>query len=226
MEVHVKQVSFIEPFFKGKKKKVVERVTRFNNNVKGCRLSKDGADLKKLLLCFYELELRQSGMNSVKDYDAADKFFDGDETKACVKNLLRSFTATNLQFIADKKTCKRLAKKDKAAVDAYEELREILGTIDGAPDLPKAKYGQRKKKGKAIGAKMKTKKFVKYFEKKKHRPVLLLIYGHILARLLDFEVGTKEYNSHMKAVCEPFGSDFAKAYVAASNAFSKDSKSE
>ena len=35
--------------FKGKRKKVVEKVVRFQARVKGCRMSKNGADLKKLL---------------------------------------------------------------------------------------------------------------------------------------------------------------------------------
>ena len=204
--------------FKGKKKKVVEKVTRFNNNVKGCRLSKDGADLKKLLLCFYELELRQSGMSNLKNSDPYH-FFDREETRACVKNLLRTFTATNLQYIDQKKICKRLSDKDKAAVKAYKELRKILMTMETPTKLPKVEYGQKKKKGKAIGAKMKTKKFVKFFEKKKkNRSLLIPIYGHILARLLDYNVGEKEYNSHMKSVFEPFGSDVAKSYIAAANA--------
>ena len=145
--------------FKGKRKKVVEKVVRFQARVKGCRMSKNGADLKKLLLCFYELELRQGGMNEMKLTE-----LDRDETRACVKNLLRTFTATNLQYIDNKKICKRLAKKDKAAVAAYDELRDILNSLDGAYALPKVKYGQKKKKGKAIGAKMNTKKFVKFFE--------------------------------------------------------------
>ena len=206
--------------FKGKKKKIATKVTRFNESTKGCRMSKDGAELKKLLLCFYELELRQSGMAITGDTDVR-RLFDRDETRACVKNLLRVFTATNLQSIASKKICKRLAKKDKRSVKAYKELREILGSIDGVKKLPKVKYGQKKKKGKAIKAKMNTKKFVKFFEKKSNRPMLLLIYGHILVRLLDYAVGSKEYNAHMKAVCEPFGSDFAKSFIAAANAFDK-----
>lgn len=206
--------------FKGKKKKIATKVTRFNESTKGCRMSKDGAELKKLLLCFYELELRQSGMAITGDTDVR-RLFDRDETRACVKNLLRVFTATNLQSIASKKICKRLAKKDKRSVKAYKKLREILGSIDGVKKLPAVKYGQKKKKGKAIKAKMNTKKFVKFFEKKSNRPMLLLIYGHILVRLLDYAVGSKEYNAHMKAVCEPFGSDFAKSFIAAANAFDK-----
>ena len=210
---------------KGRKKKVRDAVTRFNYKTKGCRLSKRGADLKKLILCFYELELRQSGMAGMQVSD-----LDREETKACVKNLLRTFTATNLQAIESKKICKRLAKKDKAAVEAYDELRDILGTMEGGYELPKVKYGQKKKKGKAVGPKMDVKKFEKFFlgkdkksvkKAKKNRPALIIVYGHILARLLDFEIGSKEYNAHMKSVCEPFGADFVKAYVAAANAYVK-----
>lgn len=202
----------------GKTKRIREAIARYNYSVKGNSLSKKGADLKKLILCYYELELRQSGMTGLGVND-----LDREEAKACVKNLLSTFTATNLQRIDNKKICKKLAKKDKKAVEAYNELREILGTVEGGFDLPKAKYGQEKtKKGEAKGPKMNVDKFAKFFIKKKaNRPALIIVYGHILVRLLDYAVGSKEYNGHMKAICEPFGADFAKAYVAAANAYAK-----
>lgn len=196
--------------FKGKRRKVVTKVIKFNNSADGQRMSKKGADLKKMLLTFYELELRQSSMSQLKVAT-----LDGDETRLAVKNLLRTFTATNLQDIAKKKTCKELAHKDKVATKAYKELRDILKTMD--IKLPKAEYGQKKKGKKAVGAKMDTKKFIKFFAKKKRRTLLILIYGHILARILELD--TKEYNSHMKSVVANFDPEFAKAFIEAVKAY-------
>ena len=201
-----------------KRKKAKDRVSAFVNKKKNnCNLSVNGVRLKKANMIFYELELRQAAMDGLEMRD-----LDKGAVKTCIKTLISAYTADNLRFIK-KGTAKRLAKKDKKAAKAYESLVDILEIIDPNISLPKVKYGQKKKKGKATGPKMNVKKFKKFFSKKGNRRMIILIYGHTLAVLLGLEIGSKEYNSHMKSVCSPFGGDFAKQFISAVGTYTKGS---
>lgn len=201
-----------------KRKKAKERVIAFVNKKKNhCTLSTNGVALKKANMIFYELELRQAAMDGLEMRD-----LDKSAVKTCVNTLISIYTADNLRFVK-KRTAKRLAKKDKAAVKAYESLVDILEIIDPNVDLPKVKYGQKKKKGEAKGAKMNVKKFKKFFSKKGNRRMIIPIYGHTLAVLLGLEIGSKEYNNHMKSVCSPFGGDFSKQFISAVGTYTKGS---
>lgn len=214
----------IEPLTKGKtikalfkkRKNAKDKVIGYVNKKKNhCTLSTNGAALKKMNMIFYELELRQAAMEGLdlRDLDKA-------AVKSCVNTLISIYTADNLRYVK-KKVAKRLAKKDKAAVNAYKELCEILKLIDERIKMPKVKYGQNKKKGKATGAKMDVKKFKKFFSKKGNRRMLIPIYGHTLGLLLGMEIGTKEYNNHMKGVCSVFGGDFGKQFTTAASEYAK-----
>ncbi|MCM1294998.1 MAG: hypothetical protein NC311_05605 [Muribaculaceae bacterium] len=215
----------IEPLTKGKvikdlfkkKSKAKERVIAYVNKKKNhCTLSTSGAALKKSNMIFYEMELRQSAMSGL---DLRD--LDKDVVKTCVKTLVTVYTADNLRYVK-KKTAKRLAKKDKKAVGAYKSLYEILQLVNPDIKMPKVKYGQEKnKKGEAKGPKMNVKKFTKFFSKKGNRRMLIPIYGHTLAVLLDLEIGSKDYNAHMKSVCSVFDGDFGKQFIAAANTYAK-----
>lgn len=199
-----------------KRKKAKERVAKYVNGKKsGCGLDRDGNALKKANMIFYEMELRQAAMDGL---DLRD--LDKNAVKTCVDTLVAVYTANNLRFVKTK-IAKRLAKKDKTAVKAYNSLYDILRIIDPDVKLPKVKYGQKKKKGKAKGPKMNVKKFKKFFAKKANRRMLIPIYGHTLAVLLGLEIGTKEYNSHMKSVCSVFGGDFGKQFTAAATEYAK-----
>lgn len=206
----------VKKIFK-KRKKAKDNVIRFAKNNKGMTLSRKGVSLKKLNTIFYEMELRQTALSGLSDVRDLSK----DTVNNCVKTLVKVYSAENLQF-ADKKTAKRLAKKDKTAVRAYKDLRKILKQLDAKCKMPSVDYGQKKKKGKAVGRKMDSKKFIKFFTKKKNRSYLLLIYAHTLAILLGLDIGSKEYNSYMKKVCNIFDNeDFGKEFVAAATAYAK-----
>ena len=214
------KVKKIKKIFKGKKKKVVKAVSRLEEE-KGNQLSRAGGALKKMLSVFYELELRNSGLTGLKVTALGNK-----STAYCVDSLLATYTAKNLQAIEDdnksgKKIAKALAKKDKAAVEAYKELIEILKTIDPDAKFPKVKYGAKRKHKKIVGSKMNEKKFKKFYSKRKNRDFILLIYGHTMAVLNDAPVGSKEYNAVMKGTCRQIEDGFDKTFIAAANAYAK-----
>jgi len=204
----------IKKLFKGKKKKVIKAVAGANN-AKGNVLNNRGNQLKKMNMIFYEVELRQASLSNI-----SDGHLSRDEAKSCIKGLLEMYTGNNLEHVS-KKVGKRLAKRDKNAVKAYKDLRAILRTID--PDLkaPKVDYGH-KRKGKKVGkVKMDIKKFASYYEKGSHRGALLLIYGHTVAILSGLELGSSDYNKHMKGVCKIFDDGLDKAYLDAVKAYAK-----
>lgn len=206
----------VKKIFK-KRRKAKDNVIRYVKDNKGMALNRKGVNLKKLNTIFYEMELRQTALSSLTDVRDLGK----DTMNNCVKTLIKVYTAENLQY-ANKKTAKRLAKKDKTAVKAYKDLREILRQLDAKCKLPKVAYGQKKKKGKAVGRKMDSKKFAKFFTKKKNRSYLLLVYAHTLAVLLGLDIGGKDYNSYMKKVCSIFDNeDFGKEFVSAATAYAK-----
>ena len=202
-----------------KRKKAKERIIAFSKRDKsGCNLSRKGVELKQLNQVFYELELRQSSMSNMELRD-----LDKDAADACIKTLIKVYTAENLRSVT-KRTAKRLAKKDKVAVKAYGSLADILKIMDNGMKMPSVKYGQKKKKGEAVGPKMNCKKFRKFFSKKNNRGLLLLIYAHTLAVLLGLEVGAKDYNSFMKTICNNFRDGFGKEFTAAAAEYAKDEK--
>jgi len=199
-----------------KRKKAKEKVIEFSKKKdSGCNLSRKGVELKRINYVFYELEMRQSAMTNM---DLRD--MDSSAAEACTKSLLKVYTAENLKEV-DKKIAKRLAKKDKTAVKAYQSLNEILVSMNADLKMPKVKFGQKKKKGKAVGPKVNTKKFKKFFTKKRNRGMLLLIYAHTLAVMLGLEIGSKDYNSYMKGVCNSFKEGFGKEFTAAATAYAK-----
>lgn len=206
----------IKKIFK-KRKNAREKVAAYCRKSKnGCNLSQKGVALKKMNYIFYEMELRQSAMNGLEPDD-----LDKGITNNCIKSAVSAYTATNLRYLK-KKNAKQLAKKNKAAVEAYDELRDILLLVNPKLKLPKVKYGQKKKKGKAVGEKMNVKKFKKFFMKKSNRPLLVLVYGHNLCRVMGVKLGGKEYNDYMKSACSMFNSEFVKQYAAAVSAYVKD----
>lgn len=203
-----------------KRKKARRKVAAYCSKEKnGCTLSQEGVALKKRLYLFYEMELRQSAMANMDLVDLGKS-----DAEACIKTMLSMYTGENLKNIK-KKLGKKLAKKDEIAADAYNSLRDIMRIINPNLKLPKVEYGQKKKgKGKkkrAVGAKMNTKKFKKFFTKRSNRPLIIIIYGHSLALLVGIKIGSKEYNDHMKTVCSVFKSDFAKQYASAVSAYVK-----
>lgn len=202
-----------------KKKEAKDRVIKFIRSNKGTTLTKKGVELKNLNSTYFDLELRSmalANISSIRDIDRK-------EALSCTKALIKSYSAENLRNVTSKDTCKRLAKKDKKSVDAYNELRDILANMGGVEiNLPKVKYGQKKKKGKAIGRKMNDKKFLKFFRKKKNRGLLLLVYAHTAAINLGFEIGVKEYNAHMKSVCRLVWDDeLTKKFITAASSYNK-----
>jgi len=207
----------IKKIFK-KRKKARDRVASYcSKNKNGCNLSQKGVELKKLNFVYFEMELRQSGMVDVDLADLADR----DVVNACVRTLLRVYTAENLKDASSKSMAKKLAKKDRRSVRAYNDLREILLTVNANLKLPKVKYGQKKKNGRAVKPKLNCKKFKKFFMKKDNRALLVLIYWHTLAILVGVEAGSKEYNAHMKLLSSLFKPEFIKQYLTSTAAYVK-----
>ena len=215
----------VKKIFKAKKRKgkkacktVLKNIRKYVNDKKNHQiLSSKGVALKKQIQVFYELELRESIMSNMKLND-----LNAESAATHIKSLLRVFTATNLKYVSSKKIAKKLAKKDRKAVKAYNQLRKILKTMDvKGMKLPKAAYGQKKKKGKAVGEKMNSKKFANFFMKKKNRALLMMVYGHILTTTLGAELGSKEYLDHMKSVNAIYEDGFAQQFAQAVKAYVK-----
>lgn len=206
----------VNKLFKKKGKKAVNKVLKFISEEKGCRLSGKGTELKRSLYIMYEMELRQSAMSGL---DLSE--LDGNAAEMATKTMLKIYTGENLKSVSSKDMAKTLAKKDKAAVKSYNALRDILLSIDPAFKLPKVKYGYNKKKKVATKPKMDRKKFKKFFEKKKNRSFIMLVFGHTVATNLGLEIGSKEYNTHMKGICNQGAFRDAKEFATAATAYAK-----
>lgn len=207
-----------------KKKGLVKgKIVRFESNKKNkCVLSNKGVELKKTLLRYYDIELRQMAANDLEVTD-----INSATVQSWSKSLVRIYTIENLRDVSGKKTAKLLFKKDKLAAKYYGELRDILLSMDKDNKMPKVKFGQKKKKGKAVGPKFNTKKFIKFFTKYRNRGYLLLVFGHTTLRLLGNEIGSKDYNQQMKAICNNVGQDgFAKLFIAAASAYANPAESK
>lgn len=207
-----------------KKKGLVKaKLIRFESDKDNkCTLSNKGVELKKSLLRYYDIELRQMAANELEVTD-----INSTTVQSWAKSLVRIYTGENLRDISKKKVAKLLAKKDKRAVKYYKELREILLSMDKNNKMPAVKFGQKRKKGKASGPKFKTKKFIKFFTKYRNRGYLLLVFGHTTLRMLDREIGSKDYNQQMKVICNNVGQDgFAKLFIAAASAYATPAESK
>jgi hypothetical protein len=208
----------VKKVFVGKKKKVVQRVAAFVANNKQVRISDKGHQLKKTLITFYAIELRQSALKGIEADDLSRN-----SIKTLLKTLVDTYTNDNMRVTAGlskkemKKTCKQLKKKNKAAVAAYDEFVDIMAVVNPELKLPKVKNGYKK----GDKPKMNVNKFVGFFTKKGKRSgriaILLMIYAHTAAVLVGAEPGTSEYTKTMTNVVKSIGmdSDFSKAFISA-----------
>lgn len=204
----------------GKKAIIKKKVYRVHTDKKmHCLPSAKGTELKTKLIKYFDIELRQYAAVQTKI-----SALSGNLANSWAKSLTRMFTAENLHDCS-KKFAKKLARRNKKVANYYKEVRGILVSMsngDKKLKFPKVVYGQKKKKGKAVGAKMNAKKFIKYFIEGSNRDFLMLIYGHITLRLMGVEVGTPEYKTNMTSMFKQMGqSDFGKLYLKAAAEFVK-----
>lgn len=201
------------------RKKVVKKVINFIDANKSVRLNKDGYVLKKMLFAFFALELHQSGLGRVDLHDVSRK-----SQENLVKSLVRVYTNDNLQTVCtlgvkkktEKKLCKKLRSKNRAAVAAYVDMVEIMKSIDDKIKLPKVKNGYKGKK-----PKMNVKKFTKFFNKRKNLPILAMIYAHTACVSLGVEIGSGEYGKYMSNVTQYVADGYGKTYSSAAKAWAK-----
>lgn len=228
-----KAIKKIKKLQKAARQQVVSDVVHFiaksaKSKKGGMRLSNAGYALKKRLQTFYSIELRQTGLSHISIDDLGRR-----DIEVLVKSLVNAYTNDNMKNVGsftkgDKeanKVCKQLAKKNKAAVEAYESLSDVLGAMNPDIDLPKAKHGYQKKhkknpnKGKP---KMKVKKFVEFYTKRRNRPILAMIYAHTTALALGCEIGSSNYNKFMKPMVESVtDATTAKSFIDAAKAYAK-----
>lgn len=223
----------VKKLFRGKKKKIVERVTNAIHSNKTLRLNDRGHALKKLLFTYYAIELRQSALNGLEIGDLSKS-----QIKTLLKTLIDTYTNNNLkvaQYAGKKKdikkVCKRLKKHNKAAVKAYGEFREIMKAVNPELKMPKVEQGYHKKKEKPL---MNIDKFVDFFTKKDCRRagVLVMLYAHTCTHLMGAVPGTAEYTKYMTNAIgtvagelsekDGFNSEtLSKEYIAAAKAWAK-----
>lgn len=218
-------------FGKGKSKKVARRVADFIRANDKVRVSGKGMKLKKRLFGFFAIELRQAALFNIAQQEG-ELHIRKDERSIMLKNLLDAYTNDNFAITEGlkkkqmKKVCGSLKEKNKVAVAAYDTFTEILNTAMGTDmKLPTVKNGYDKK-GKA--PKMKVKKFVKYFSKKKNFDFIPMIYAHTSAVLCDVAIGSKEYNKIMTTMIGymNYEDTFSKAFIAAAKALKTTEESK
>lgn len=213
----------VKKIFKGKRKKVVTKVASFIQDNKKVRINDGGHILKKTLFTFYAIELRQSALRGLEIDDLSK-----DNMKTLLTTLINTYTNDNMKVAGlakkddVKKICKMLKKKNKVAVEAYESFVEIMSQASPDIKLPKVKAGYKKGKDKP---KMNVDKFVNFFTKKKckNAGLLLMIYAHTAAVLMDAVPGTAEYTKIMSATIAGIGAaeGYSKTYTAAAKAWAK-----
>lgn len=209
-----------------KRKTAPKRVAAFMNDKEYCRVSKKGLEIMRRNRIFFDIEMRVVGMTEMRPEDLSSK-----SVHNLIKTLLKMLSNQNLRLIDEmgldkketKKACKRLRKKNERIFDAYCVLNDILNsaysnTNDMGNLLPKVKFGSDKK-GKA---KLNQKKFVKFFEKRRNRDLLMTVYLHIASVLIGLNPGESDYNKHMtNALSNVYESDKVKAFIASAKAYAK-----
>ncbi|WP_300943850.1 hypothetical protein [uncultured Duncaniella sp.] len=210
-----KAEKIVKKLFKGRHKKVMAAVASFKKK-DGAHISADGAALKKLMMTFYAIELHQSALSNIPIDDMG-----GREITGLVHDLIYAYTNDNLKVSGAfkkkkdrEKICDKLRKKNKAAVKAYNELRDILKSMPSVDTgkMPKVKNGYKGKK-----PKMDIDKFEKFFMKRKHQTILALVYAHSAAKMTGMELGSSEYNKVITRVLKDTEID-AKEFTAAAKA--------
>lgn len=205
-----------------KSKKAVKRVIDFINSDNRFNVNKSGTILMKLNRAYFGIELRQAGMRGLGASDLSKK-----TTKTLMRALENVYTNQNLKYIDEigfkdkvtNKYCKKLRKKNKLSVEAYESFSDIVTGINADVKLPKVKFGSDKKNHKP---KMNIKKFEKYFMKKNNRAMLIMIYTHTVAVTQGLDVGANEYNKYMSDTCTMIaGDEFGKKYVSVAKDYAK-----
>ena len=215
----VRENKVVKKLFRGKKKKIINRVADFIHDNKKVRVSGDGQALKNMLLIYFGIELKQSSLadlNSDKDQKRSIELTK-DQKKSLIKTLIETYTNNNMRVAnglskkQSKEICKTLKKKNRLAVEAYEQFAELA-----AVDMPTVKSGYKGKNK----PKMKVKKFAEFMFKNRNVPLLLGIYAHTTAVMLGSQVGSSGYNKLMAAAFEKAGAnpEFSKAFIAAAKA--------
>lgn len=216
----------VKKLFKGKRKKIIGKVADYIREHKNVRINDQGHVLKKTLFTFYAIELRQSAMRGLEIDDLSKE-----NMKTLLTTLIDTYTNDNMKVaqLAGKKReieeiCKKLKKKNKAAVEAYKSFVEIMGQANPDLKMPKVKFGYKKKKGKDK-PKMDIDKFIEFFTKKKckNAGLLMMLYAHSAAVLMEAVPGTSEYTKIMTSTIGAIGAadGFSKTYVAAAKAWAK-----
>lgn len=236
---------------KGKGKKKIEksiqrnavRVRRFieTNADNGMAMDEAGEELFQAIRLFYSTEYIYLSMDNSKELIDLKR----GRAKELCDHLISCFTGRiNVIYLRDvvpgklwkKEWGPAMAKKNKMQVAWYEECSEILSRLGDEFTLPKVKFGNTKKskkkwsksgKGKDLEAKMKTKKFIKFFTDSDNRPLLRLVYAHIVSRTFGLEIGSSEYNRNMtNSINVDLPADFSKAFISAAKAYAKEQKAE
>lgn len=212
---------------KFRKHMVIRKLIKFIEKHDGTQLNKHGHILRNILYTFFKLELYQSGMNHI-DMSKVGKA-NRENMAKCLADVytndnLKSICALGIKDGLSKKYCKKLKKKNKRAVESYNIMAEIMQSIDPKLELPKVKsgYKKNKKKSKEGKRKMKVKKFVEFYSKKKNLPITAMIFAHTTCRNFGVEVGSTEYNKHMSKVTQYVGDGYGKLYSSAAKAWAKE----
>lgn len=194
----------------------------------GLRISRKGYILKKRLMTFYSIEIRQHSLSNI-DYSRIG----GNQLRNIAKSLAAVYTNDNLKEIdsmADtkkeaNKLAKTLAKKNKRAYKAYQELRDIvnlIGSDDKVWKMFKVKYGYKNGKSANGKPKMDVKDFVDFYTKRKHAPMMAIIFAHTAFKSFDVGPGDKEYEKYMRGIIRNvMGDEAAEVFIKASKDYAK-----
>lgn len=218
---------------KKKYHKYEKAVVEFLKEHPECRINKDGHRLKKVLITYFSMELTQSSIGIL----GIDRLTETNRNNM-VAELVRVFSNDNLRILCtlgikdkeEKKLCKALVKKNKFAVKAYNDLRDIIAEAGYTTKLPKGKNGYgKKRRGKKKGKdepRMNMKRLKKVLSKKRSLGYLVMIYTHLTLMTLGVTVGSREYNRHMTPVTKYVGDEFSTKFIQAAKAWSKENPEE
>ena len=213
----------------------VDAVNEFLKKNPEYRISKEGHRLKKVLMTYYSLELTQSSVSHTGIYNVSRK-----NRELMASELANVFSNDNLKSICvlgiknkeEKKLCKSLVKKNKRAVDAYNDLRDIIMLAQPDAEIPKAKNAYKKKRrGKKKGTsepRMKIKKFIKFMSKNRDFNVgfLGMVYTHITLMTLGVNIGSREYNKYLSVPAGVIGEEFAQQFTQAAKTWAKENSNK
>lgn len=133
-----------------------------------------------------------------------------------------------MEFISDqvaKSVTEELTEAGLSGKKLKKKVKKVVRKT--APELPKIKFGHKKKTSDPDNVKMNAKKFKEFFEDKDNVAYLAMIYAHTTLRIIGVEIGCSEYCKFMSNnLRNLMDGDVLKLFISTAKGIYKDAKAD